>query len=82
MNKNTALYVMLIGAGASLYDILTTEKGATAGKLYGPEKPLADLRWNFYTKPATTTAPIEPAKNYYISVTDAMALVGAYFYFR
>ena len=82
MNKSTALWVMLIGAGLSAYDLMTTPTGGTAGDLYGADKPLASLRWKVYTRPATTTAPVTPAKDYYLSASDAAAIVGAYFYFR
>jgi len=82
MNKSTALWVMLIGAGLSAYDMMTTKEGATAGDLYGPDKPLASLRFKVYTRPATTTAPVTPAKDFYVSASDAAAIIGAYFYFR
>jgi len=81
MNKSTALWVMLIGAGLSAYDLMTTEKNATAGALYSEGKPLAALRWKVYTREATTN-PATPAKDYYLSASDAAAIVGAYFYFR
>lgn len=81
MNKNTALWMMIIGAGLSVYDIATTPSGGTAGDLYGTGKPLASARWKVYTKPATTVAPVTPAKDYYISISDAVAGVGAWFYF-
>jgi hypothetical protein len=82
MNKSTALYVMLIGAALSAYDIMTTKEGAAAGDLYGAGKPLESLRVKVYTKPATTVAPVMPAKDYYVSASDAAAVIGAYFYFR
>lgn len=82
MNKNTALWTMLIAAGASLYDIMTTKEGAPAGDLYGPGKPLESFRVKVYTRAASTTAPVTPAKDYYVSITDATAMLGAYFYFR
>lgn len=81
MNKTTALWVMLGGVALSGYDLMTTKAGAAGGELYAEGKPLASLRWNFYKQPATTS-PAAPAKNYYISISDAAALVGAYFYFR
>jgi len=80
VNKNTAFWVMLAGVALSAYDIYSTPAGGTGGALYGPGKPLESMRWNVYTSPATTT-PAAPAKNYYVSVSDAAALVGAYFYF-
>lgn len=82
MNKNTIFWVMLISAGLSAYDLMTTKDGATAGDLYGPDKPLASLRFKVYTRPATTTAPVTPAKDFYVSATDAAAILAAYFYFR
>ena len=82
MSKNTAFWVMLAGALASGYDLYTTPAGGTAGDLYGAGKPLENMRLKVYTRPASTVAPITAAKDYYLSVTDAAALVGAYFYFR
>ena len=81
MNKNTAMWVGLIAAGASAYDLMTTPAGGTAGDLYGPGKPLESMRWKVYTRPATTT-PAAPAKDYYVSITDAVALVAAFYYFK
>lgn len=81
MNKQTAFWMMVLGAGASIYDIATTPAGGTAGDLYGPGKMLESFRAKVYTRPATT-APAAPAKDYYISASDAAAVIGAYFYFR
>lgn len=81
MNKQTALWVMVIGAALSAYDYTTTPDGGTGGALYGVGKPLESMRWSVYTK-AATTAPAAPAKDYYISVSDVAALAGAFFYFR
>lgn len=74
MTKATAFWVMLIGAGASVYDLMTTDPGMTGGALYGVGKPLEKARVEVYK----TTA----GKQYYASVSDAAAVVGAYFYFR
>jgi len=85
MNKSTALWVMLIGAGLSAVDLATTKQGDTAGALYGPDKPLHSLRWKVYTRdatPANGTTAATPAKDYYLSASDAAAIIGAYFYFR
>lgn len=75
MNKNTALWVMLGGAGLSVYDMVTTEKGQSGGNLYGPGKPLENLRFQIWENDAKT-------KQYYVSVSDAAAVLGAWFYFR
>lgn len=80
--KNSGFWMMVLGGGASLYDLMTTKEGAVAGDLYGPGKPLESFRFKVYTKPATTTAPITPAKDYYVSISDAAAIFGAYLYFR
>lgn len=74
MSKNTAFWVMVVGAGASIYDLMTTEAGMTGGALYGVGKPLEKARIEAYKTAA--------GKQYYASATDAMAVVGAYFYFR
>lgn len=74
MTKNTALWLMLGGAALSVYDMVTTEKGAIGGNLYGTDKPLEKLRFEIYKTDA--------GKQYFMSVTDAAAVVGAYFYFR
>ena len=74
MTKNNALWLMLGGAGLSVYDMLTTEKGAIGGNLYGPGKPLEKLRFEIYKT--------DQGKQYFLSVSDAAAIVGAWFYFR
>jgi hypothetical protein len=73
MNKNTALWVLLGGAGLSVYDMVTTKPGANGGNLYGPGKPLENLRFEIYKTDA--------GKQYYMSVSDAAAVIGAWFYF-
>ena len=73
MTKSTALWVMLGGAAASAYDLFTTKEGAAAGELYGPGKAFEKMRVSVYK----TTA----GKEYFVSVSDAAAVVGAYFYF-
>lgn len=75
MNKQTALWVLIGGAGLSIYDMLTTEKGANGGNLYGTGKPLEKLRFQVWENDAKT-------KQYYVSVSDAAAVLGAWFYFR
>jgi hypothetical protein len=70
MNKKTGLYMMVIGAAVSVYDL------ATDGSLYGAGKPLEKLRVKVYTSTST------PPKNWYVSISDAAAVVGAYLYFR
>lgn len=81
MNKQTAFWMMVIGAAMSVYDIATTPNGGIGGDLYGTGKPLESLRVKVYTRPATTT-PAAPAKDYYASVSDAAAVIGAFLYFR
>ena len=84
MSKNTALWLMLGGVALSAYDIMTTPVGGVAGDLYGAGKPLEKLRFKVYTKDAVVaagTTPASPAKDYYVSASDAAAMVGAYFYF-
>jgi len=76
MSKQTALYVMLAGIAVSLYDM------ATDGSLYGLKKdgtdgPLKGLSWKVYT---SGTAP--NTKDWHVSVSDAVAVAGAWFYFR
>lgn len=80
MSKQMALYLMIGGALMSGYDLMTTPAGGSGGALYGAGKPLEMLRWNVYTSPVTTT-PAAPAKNYYLSASDAAAVLGAYLYF-
>lgn len=67
MTKKTALYLMLAGAAASVYDLVSD------GGLYGPGKPLEKMRWKVYT-----TAD---GKNWYVSISDAAAVIGAGIYF-
>lgn len=74
MTKNTALWMLVGGALLSGYDMLTTEKNQTGGALYGPGKPLEKLRFEVYKT--------EAGKQYFVSVSDAAAVIGAYFYFR
>lgn len=68
MSKQTALWLMLGGAAVSLWEL------ASPGAVYGTDKPLASMRWKVHT-----TAD---GKNYYVSISDAVAVAGAYFYFR
>lgn len=72
MNKNTAFWLMAIGAGVSLLDL------ATDGGVYGAGKPLEKFKFKVYTSPAAGTTP---AKDYYLSISDAAALIGAGMYF-
>ena len=74
MTKNTALWMLVGGALLSGYDMFTTDKGQTGGALYGPGKPLEKLRFEVYKT--------EAGKQYFVSVSDAAAVIGAYFYFR
>lgn len=71
MNKKTALYLMIAGAGLSLYDMM-----GTGNPLYGADKPLEKMRVKVYTSTAT------PPKDWYVSISDAMAIAGAIFYFK
>lgn len=75
MTKQTALWLMIGGAALSVYDMATTEAGASGGALYGAGKPLESLRWKVYTNDTTK-------KSYYLSISDAAALTGAFLYFR
>lgn len=75
MNKQTALWLMIGGAALSVYDMATTEPGATGGKLYGADGPLKSLRWEVYKNETTK-------KSYYLSVSDGAAIVGAFMYFK
>ena len=68
MTKKTGLWLMVIGATASLYDAV-----AAGNPLYGPGKPLESLRWKIYTSSG--------GKNYYVSVTDLAIIAGAWIYF-
>lgn len=70
MSKQVALWVMIGGAAVSLYDLM-----GDANPVYGTGHPLAAARWKVYTD-ATSK------KDWYISVSDLAALVGAYFYFK
>lgn len=67
MSKKTGLYLMLAGAALSAYDMMTD------GGLYGPGKPMERLHW----KVATVSG-----KDWYISVSDIAAVVGAFVYFK
>lgn len=67
MNKKTALYMMLAGAAISAYDLAT-------GKVYGPGAPLEKLQVKVYTD--------STGKNWYVKASDALAIVGAYLYFK
>ena len=78
MSKKVALWLMVGGAAVSLYDAMAKGKNDEANPLYGPGKPLESFRWKVYTSEASGTAP---EKNYYISVSDIAAIVGASFYF-
>lgn len=75
MSKNTALWLMIGGAALSVYDLMTTKTGESGGALYGAGKPLASMRWEIH-KNATT------GKSYYVSVSDAAAITGAFLYFK
>lgn len=74
MTKQHALWLMLGAAALSVYDLATTPTGGSGGDLYGTGKPLEKMRWKAYTTDA--------GKNYYVSVSDAAALVGAFLYFK
>lgn len=68
MNKKTALWLLYGGLAVSIYDMVTDNS------LYGPGKALESLRFKVHT-----TAE---GKNWYVSVSDAAALAGAFFYFK
>ncbi len=74
MTKQTALWLMIGGALASLYDFSTATVAGGGGDLYGVGKPLEKMRWKVYTDSA--------AKSYYVSASDAVAVTGAFFYFK
>lgn len=71
MNKKTALWIMGIGAALSLYDMMASDS-----PLYGAGKPLEKMRWKVYTSDGP------PKKDWYLSITDAAAIVGAVLYFK
>lgn len=71
MTKKMALYLMIGGAALSVYDLM-----ADGNPLYGPGKPLEKMRWKVYTSTAT------PPKDWYVSISDAAAIIGAVFYFK
>jgi hypothetical protein len=70
MTKKTALWLMIAGAAVSVYDM------SSGGKVYGPGAPLEKMK----VKVITQAGP--PAKDWYLTVSDAAAVVGAYFYLR
>lgn len=65
--KKTGLYLMLAGAAVSAYDLFTK------GELYGAGKPLEKMK--VALNPGSATV-------YYLSISDAAAVIGAYLYFR
>jgi hypothetical protein len=67
MTKKTGLWLMVGGAALSLYDAIS--KGA----LYGPGKPLENMKWKIYTSSS--------GENYYLSISDIAAIAGAFIYF-
>lgn len=67
MTKKTASILLLGGLAVSLYDAFTNNS------LYGPGKPLANMRWKIYTTASGT--------NWYVSISDLAAIAGAFFYF-
>jgi hypothetical protein len=67
MTKKTGLYLLIGGAAVSLYDAFS------GGSLYGAGKPLEKFRWKVYTTAA--------GNNYYVSISDVAAVVGAFVYF-
>jgi hypothetical protein len=73
MSKKTGLYLMLAGAAVSVIDLVTAKAGEAGGMFYGPGKPLEKMRWKVFTS--------EAKKDYYVSISDAAALAGAYIYF-
>jgi hypothetical protein len=68
MTKKTGLWLLIGGAAVSIYDMVS------GGALYGPGKPLEKLRWKIYTS--------SDGKNWYLSVSDVAAIVGAIVYFK
>lgn len=70
MTKKTALWLMIGGAAVSIYDFVQD------GALYGPGKPLEKLKIKIYEQ----TGP--PVKVWHLSVSDAAAIIGAWFYLR
>lgn len=73
MSKKTALWMMIGGAALSGYDLMTTPPGGNGGDLYGAGKPLEKLRFEVHKNAA--------GKQYFVSVSDAAAVIGAFFYF-
>ena len=68
MSKKTGLYMMIGGAAVSVYDMVT------GGALYGVGKPLEKLQAKVYTDAS--------GKSWFVKASDALALVGAYIYFK
>lgn len=67
MTKKTAMWLMIAGAGVSLWDAFS------GGSLYGPGRPLASLKWKVWTTAS--------GANYYVSISDLVAVAGAVIYF-
>lgn len=68
MSKKVSLYVMIGGIVVSAYDAFTNNS------LYGPGKPLEKLRFKVYTG--------SNGSNWYVSVSDIAAVLGAIMYFK
>lgn len=67
MSKKTGLWLMIGGAAVSVADVVTK------GKIYGAGAPLEKMNWKVYS---TTT------KDWYVNISDVVAVVGAFIYFR